>query len=65
VDLDSTPHYANLKEDLNPSTFNLKNDLRAAISNSNLGMISYVQKGNHIRPNNPGMRRIFYFGPLN
>jgi hypothetical protein len=38
---------------------------RTPFQNPNLGMRSYVQRGNHIRPNNPGMKRIFYFNPLN
>jgi hypothetical protein len=28
-------------------------------------MISYVQRANHIPPTKSGMKRIFYFSPLN
>jgi hypothetical protein len=39
--------------------------LERPFQNSNLSIISYVQKGNHIRPINPGVKRVFYFSPLN
>jgi hypothetical protein len=38
----------------------LENDLRATISNFNLGIRRYVKRGNYIRPTNSGMKR-----PLN
>jgi hypothetical protein len=47
------------------SMMKLENDLIAAILNFYLSMISYVQRGSHNHPTNPGVKHIFYFGPLN
>jgi hypothetical protein len=41
------------------SMMNLKITLEWPFQNSNISMISYVEKGNHIHPINRGMRSIF------
>jgi hypothetical protein len=42
-----------------------KMTLEQSFQNSDLNVISCIQKGNHTRLTNPGMKCIFYFSPLN
>jgi hypothetical protein len=47
------------------SMMNRVNDLRVTTSKLQPRLISNVQRGNHTRPTNPGMKSIFYLSVLN